>query len=93
MKNKAWKIKFKDEDYVLANETKNEGPIVKYEDLIEFKVGYAHLFPNGEVRQYSKVIGTIDDINFLEEIEFEFEVDGLETALNNFFKSMHENNI
>ena len=61
------KIKFNDNDYILLGE--NHGSITTEERFKTGTVSFAHLFCDGNIRQYGKIIGTKKDIEFLEEIE------------------------
>jgi hypothetical protein len=58
------KIRFQGEEYILVS-----GAITTSERFQSGTVSYAHLHPNGKISRYGDIIGTRDDIEFLEEIE------------------------
>ncbi len=58
------KIRFKGQEYLLV-----EGAIATPEQYENFLPSYAHLFENGEILRYGKLIGNKSDIEYLEEIE------------------------
>lgn len=64
-----YKIKFKDQDYFFIGDTPQDGAIALAEDYYNFAPSFAHLFPNGEIKRYNRIIGTREDIQFLEKVE------------------------
>lgn len=62
-----YKIKLFDEEFLLIG-TKNDGAIAKKEQYDNFELGYAHLFPNGQIKRFNKIIGHRDQIEFIGEV-------------------------
>ena len=62
-----YKIIFKGEPYLLIGD-KNDGAIATQEQWDNFALNYAHLYDDGKVRRYSSVIGTKEDIVYLDQL-------------------------
>jgi len=58
-------IKFKGEKYLLVGDLDSGGAIATQEAYDNFKVSYAHLFSDGNVRRYREIIGTKADIEVI----------------------------
>ena len=61
------KIKLHGLDFILIGD--NDGAIATPEQYANFDISYAHLYRDGTIMRFSKQIGTIDDIEFLEVID------------------------
>lgn len=61
------KIKLWGSEYWLIGD--KDGAIATPDQYKNFECSYAHLFPNGEIKRFKKVIGSIQDIEFIEVIE------------------------
>ena len=64
---KKWKISFQEKQFLLIGD--RTGPICTREQYENFEESFAHLFEDGRIRRHGQEIGTIDDIEFIEEIE------------------------
>lgn len=53
-------IRFQGQKFVLV-----EGAIAYEEDYEEFRPSYAHLFEDGNIKRFGKIIGTKADIEFI----------------------------
>lgn len=60
------RIKFQGRDYILTGYS--DGAIATPEAYASFGESYAHLWPNGIIMRLHQRIGTIEDIEFLEEV-------------------------
>lgn len=65
------KIKWNGQEYFLITSVRDgrrgrNGAIATESQYENFQTSTAHLFPNGEIKQYGEVVGTIDDIEFLQ---------------------------
>ena len=58
-------IKFKGRKFILFN----GGAIATLKAFRNFEMSYAHLFPNGEIKRFNKVIGHFDDIKFGSQVD------------------------
>lgn len=63
-----YKILFKGDPFLFIGDTPSDGAIATEEQFENFLPSYAHLFPDGTVKRYNVVIGTRDDIQFLEKL-------------------------
>ena len=59
---KTPKIKWKGEDYILIGG--EDGAIATPKEYENFELSTAHLFPDGFIRQFGKVVGKKEDIIF-----------------------------
>lgn len=59
------KISLYGKEYILVG-SKTEGAIATREQFENFLPGYAHLMENGDIMRFGNVIGTVDDITYLE---------------------------
>lgn len=62
---KEYRISLYGKEYLLVG-SKTEGAIATREQFENFLPGYAHLMENGDIMRFGNVIGTIDDITYLE---------------------------
>lgn len=60
-------IKFKNRKYLLIGNLKKGGAIANEKAYKKGLVSYAHLFPNGKIYRFQKLLGTRDDIKILGE--------------------------
>ncbi len=72
-------IKFKDNEYLLV-----EGAIATKEQYENGLVSYAHLFKDGKIRRFNKIIGTEKDIKYIKMIE----VNVSSNAINNMMDAL-----
>lgn len=63
-----WRIKFKGDDYLFIGDTPRDGAITTKELYENFEESFAHLFSNGEIKRFNKIIGHRNDIQFLERV-------------------------
>ena len=62
------KIRFQGKEYLLITEDiKKGGAIATNEQYENFTGSYAHLFRDGTILQHGEIIGSIEDIEFLDE--------------------------
>lgn len=61
-------IRFQGNKYLLIG-YENDAAITTAEDYINGVCSYAHLMPNGDIMRFLNIIGTKDDIEFLEDTE------------------------
>jgi len=61
------KIKFKGKKYLLIGNLENGGPIATKKQYKNFTCSFAHLFPDGYIRIFNKIIGNKEDIEILGE--------------------------
>lgn len=74
------KIRFQGEEYLLIGET--NGAIAKEDDYRHGRCSYAHLYPDGRILRFREQIGTIDDVEFLDDAkEMEVAPDALPNIL------------
>ncbi len=65
-------IQFKGTNYLLVGGNLNTGgAIATQEEFEEFRISYAHLNPDGNVKRFGKIIGTVKDIKILTPKEVE----------------------
>lgn len=60
--HKSYRIKYKGEELLCI-----EGAICTEEQFMSFQPSIAHLFENGDILNYGEVIGSVNEIEFLEE--------------------------
>src|SRR5262245_51342612 len=60
------RIRFQGKEYLLVNDDlQMEGPIATEEQWRTGACPYAHLFKDGQIKRYNKVIGTVQDIEVI----------------------------
>lgn len=55
-------IKFQDKDYVFVDGPGVGGAIATLDDFENGRCSYAHLYPDGTIKRFNQVIGSVDDI-------------------------------
>ena len=76
------RVTFQGAEYVLTNGDLIDGPLATTEQFQAGLPSFAHLFPDGNVRQYNVIIGTVQDIVVLGEIaDLETNADFFENLL------------
>lgn len=66
------KIKVWGEEYLLVggyDDGDKAGAIATPDQYYNFEPPYAHLFPDGTIKRYNKVIGSIKDVEFLGKVD------------------------
>lgn len=53
----------------IGNDERTDGGIATRRQYDNFVPGYAHLYPDGNIRRYGVVIGTRDDIEWVEDMK------------------------
>lgn len=69
---------FQGKDYLFLGEPGIEGAITTPHAYRHGLMSHAHLYPNGEIRQFGEVIGSVEDIVWGEEIKVEIADDAFE---------------
>lgn len=59
------RIMFKGKEYLLISGSLEHSAIATKEQYENFECSYAHLFPDGKIRRFNKVIGDVNDIEFV----------------------------
>lgn len=59
------KIKLFGKNYLLIGDVKEGGAIATKKQFENFEPSYAHLCPNGDIKKYGVVIGSVEDIKFI----------------------------
>lgn len=62
------KCKFHEQELYLIDGNTIDSPLASAEDYRNGIVGYAHVF-NGKIMRYGKEIGTVEELEVLEEVE------------------------
>ena len=70
-------IRFKDADFVLGGDLKTGGAIATLDDFENGRCSYAHLFKDGTIKRFKKVIGSVEDIEVTGECEPEMGLDSI----------------
>lgn len=55
-------IRFQDTDFVLCGDLESGGAIATQDNYENGRCSYAHLFENGAIKRFNRVIGFVDDI-------------------------------
>ena len=61
------KVRFQDQDFLLLGDLTEGGPLATPEQYQHGQCSYAHLFEDGQIRRFGKIIGTRADLTVLEE--------------------------
>lgn len=61
MKKSHRRLRFRGNEYIFV-----QGAIMTPEAYANFDDSYAHLFDDGKIKRYGEVIGTVEDIEWLE---------------------------
>ena len=65
------KIRFQDREYEFIGDSLNDGgSIAAPGDYERGRCGFAQLQTNGDILRYGKVIGTINDIKIIKEVDY-----------------------
>lgn len=76
------RIKFQGNEYILTGN--REGAITTPEAYASWETSYAHLFPNGVIKRFHQVIGSIEDIEFIDDVPEVEETKMAEKGLRSF---------
>lgn len=61
------KIRFQDREWLLVGDLESGGAIATDEDFVLGRASYAHLFSDGEILRYGLAIGSVSDIEVIDE--------------------------
>lgn len=65
-------LRFKGQEFILILEAGREGGAITTHELYEnFAPSFAHLYPDGTIRRFGKIIGTRQDIEWVVKSEIE----------------------
>ncbi len=67
------KIRFNGLDFILPD-GREGSPVVTIDDYKQGKVSYAQLYPSGNIMQFGRQIGTIEDIEFGDFVDIDMDL-------------------
>lgn len=61
------RVRFQNNEYILAGTLETGGPIATKEQYANYETSYAHLYPNGYIMRFHERIGFRDELEVLGE--------------------------